>query len=745
MRGSQKTAVIRILIAVGIILSLIVGFYTVSITRLLEKDTDLIVSELAEQGRAIIEERVNGNFSLLRGLADAVAEYEDIKSPEVMKFLQNQVSEGSGMRFVVSDLNGSGKTTDGYTSILSKDPAFIEALEKDESLSGVTTSNIKEDVRVIVFSSKIRKDGKDIGILFNVRNAAEYDDLFSYSLFNGKGSAYIVQGDGNAVFWSKDGENPLGFSGFAGLNDEELVKSVPELEQIVKAMEKKESGTLRYKPKGHRHSHLSYTPLGVNDWYLITVVSENVVARRSQMVTAIVLMSGIVAVLVLLVLSRTIFVMRDRRRKLMEQYALYDRLTGIPNQRNLENCFDDLPGGGKGYAVILFHINFFRRINTLFGFKAGSLLLKKIAGYLEDFVQMGEYAARISEDYFEILLKYDMKERFTARVKALFEGMERYEVTDGIVFYNYHCSFSGGVYLIDGSEENDFDEVNEKLNYVISRISESHQTEWQYFDVTMKDELKQQEQLEEDIVQALKNHEFVPYFQPQYMMENHVILGAEVLARWSHPTLGTLRPAQFVPVMERAGCILELDMIMLEEACKKIKKWMDRGLLPVPLSVNISHLNIHRKNFVPSVCGLIKKYRIPANLIVLELSEMAIFDNNQKVMEMAEQLKDTGFILAVDNFGTGYSSLDMLRKIPVDMIKMDRVFLPESAADERGSIILYHLLEMAKELNIEIVAEGVEKESQASFLKEIGCRMAQGFLYSEPITEEEFEKKIFPV
>lgn len=172
---------------------------------------------------------------------------------------------------------------------------------------------------------------------------------------------------------------------------------------------------------------------------------------------------------------------------------------------------------------------------------------------------------------------------------------------------------------------------------------------------------------------------------------------------------------------------------------------MDRGLLPVPLSVNISHLNIHRKNFVPSVCGLIKKYRIPANLIVLELSEMAIFDNNQKVMEMAEQLKDTGFILAVDNFGTGYSSLDMLRKIPVDMIKMDRVFLPESAADERGSIILYHLLEMAKELNIEIVAEGVEKESQASFLKEIGCRMAQGFLYSEPITEEEFEKKIFPV
>ena len=215
------------------------------------------------------------------------------------------------------------------------------------------------------------------------------------------------------------------------------------------------------------------------------------------------------------------------------------------------------------------------------------------------------------------------------------------------------------------------------------------------------------------------------------------------MVRWNHPEKGIIPPNSFIPVFEKNGFIVKLDAFVWEETCKIIKKWQDAGVECVPISVNVSRMHIFDVGFDKKLKGLVEKYQIPTSLLELELTESAFLENVSRLYDVMNSLREDGFVLSMDDFGSGYSSLNMLKNVPLDVVKLDREFLNETTTTEKGKTIVESTISMVQRLKMKVVAEGVETKEHANFLLEAGCHIAQGYYYSKPISVDAFEEFAF--
>lgn len=242
---------------------------------------------------------------------------------------------------------------------------------------------------------------------------------------------------------------------------------------------------------------------------------------------------------------------------------------------------------------------------------------------------------------------------------------------------------------------------------------------------------------------AIKEGQYVIYLQPKCRIKDKRIVGGEALIRWKHPEKGMIPPGLFIPILEKNGFISDVDCYVWELVCKQIREWMDNGIEPVPISINVSRMDILSMNVVEVINNLVEKYNIDRKYIKIEITESAYVENGNKVIEAVRQLKESGFTLMMDDFGSGYSSLNMLKQIIVDIIKIDMKFLQIDQEDmKKGLGILKSVINMSNEIEIPIVVEGVETEEQSAFLGNMGVRFAQGYLFYRPMPAEEFTKLI---
>lgn len=270
------------------------------------------------------------------------------------------------------------------------------------------------------------------------------------------------------------------------------------------------------------------------------------------------------------------------------------------------------------------------------------------------------------------------------------------------------------------------------------QIKGSTLTNYAVYDDVIRLKMREQVEIEDEMEKALLNHEFVMYLQPQIWVEKRKICSAEALVRWKHPIKGVLVPAQFLQLFESNGFITKLDTYMWEEACKYLADLQKRKI-DLPISVNISRVHIGNTDLPDILSGLVEKYKISPRLLELEITENLFMDDVTELFDQMAELKKRGFKILMDDFGSGYSSLNMLRKAPVDTLKIDRFFLDEILSTERGKIIVESSVRMAKLLGLLVVAEGVETKEQLDFLASVNCDIAQGFYFSKPIPLAEFE------
>lgn len=387
----------------------------------------------------------------------------------------------------------------------------------------------------------------------------------------------------------------------------------------------------------------------------------------------------------------------------------------------------------KNIAFIQFDVERFKLINETYGVETGDELLQFFNDSLALVCTDEQPFCRLTADVYMIVTVFETKSSLISFIRKIesmlcgYHGME-YRLVFGVSFVEdrtVHTRRHG-----------------DNASLARQRIKGSALENIGFYNNEMKADLKKKQSIEDDMHKALLNNEFMMYLQPKHSIRTGRIIGAEALARWNHPTKGMVSPAAFIPVFEQNGFIIKLDSFIWEEACRRIRSWMERGIDPVPISVNISREYIRTFDVTDMMLKLVEKYSIPLSLLELEITES--LDANG-VEEIVKKMKSAGFKMLMDDFGSGYSSLNMLKSTPFDVLKIDKSFLDEFMESDRGRKIIEHTISMSQDIGLDIIAEGVETQEQANFLSSCGCDSAQGFFYSKPIPAEDFDKRLIEI
>lgn len=422
-------------------------------------------------------------------------------------------------------------------------------------------------------------------------------------------------------------------------------------------------------------------------------------------------------------------------------YSEKDTLTALPNMRaflqSAQVLIEEHPE--EEYEIVRMDIERFRIISEMFGIDEGDKLLKFIAVKIQEYLDEEDEVAycRIASDVFAMCIpvhSYSVDTMIQKLQKAVTEYPKNYEVV-----------LSFGRYYVTKEDR----EQKVPVSNLVDRAAAAQITiKGNYLQhVAVYDESIRKKEADEAMIlsemnHALENGEFQVYLQPKVNMQTGKIIGSEALVRWQHPGKGLISPAAFVPVFEKNGFIIEIDKYMIRNTCAIIRRWIDSGIPVYPVSVNLSRLNLYNKRIIQDIREYVEEYQIPREYISFEITESAFSGDNSYIKILAEKLQKEHFKVLMDDFGSGYSSLNTLKEIPVDVLKIDLKFLPAGKNDEKANLIIKHVVEMAVDLDLMIIVEGVEREEQVEFLTKIGCKIAQGFYYYRPISVQEYEVKV---
>lgn len=411
----------------------------------------------------------------------------------------------------------------------------------------------------------------------------------------------------------------------------------------------------------------------------------------------------------------------------------FDRLTGLYSREFFYQKVRELLRDHQDEEYTLFSVNIenFKLLNDALGIEACDMLLRQIAATIRLDVGDDGLCGRYGADRF-LYIKRRAKE-VSQREKKI-NNMHKY----------YHDNMNGisikwGVYEINDNSL-PVDKMCDRALIAVSSITGLYNTNFAVYDDSLRDRLVREKKITDIAEQSLERGEFLPFYQPQYSLDDECLIGAEALVRWKHPQWGCISPADFVPIFERNGFIGRLDRYIWEQACKHLRKWIDAGYKDMRVSVNISRVDVYQFNILEYLQGLMKKYALSPDCLHLEITESAYSDNPVQLSKTIEDLRKHGFVVEMDDFGSGYSSLNMLSHIHLDALKLDLNFISNETSKPFDVSILNDIISMAHRLDLHVIAEGVETREQMRRLRAVGCDFVQGYFFAKPMPPENFDK-----
>ncbi|SET37713.1 PAS domain S-box-containing protein/diguanylate cyclase (GGDEF) domain-containing protein [Natronincola peptidivorans] len=438
--------------------------------------------------------------------------------------------------------------------------------------------------------------------------------------------------------------------------------------------------------------------------------------------------------------SHTDITERINMEERLHALAYFDPLTKLPNrimlQEEVSKKIKEAEENNKKLAFLNFDVDNFKNINDTMGHKAGDKLIQFIANTLAYYIKPPNLVARLGGDEFAIVLM-DIKdnEEIILQVNKIKDYLRKpwslgeleffISVSIGIAIYPNHGTDVAEL-MQNADTAMSHMKANQKDGFCIY-MSDMRKKTWEY--VHMSNQLRY----------AINNQEFQLYYQPQIDLSTDKIIGIEALIRWIHPEKGFISPMEFIPFAEETGYIGEIEEWVLKTACKQKKLWKENGYDDIKISINLSSKMLTQPNLVPNIRKILEMYYIKCGDIELEITETAVIDNLEKAIEVLHQLREFAITIALDDFGTGYSSLTYLQKLPIDILKVDRGFISNIDTEEEECYILKTVIDLAHNLGLKVVAEGIETKEQLDFLKRNGCDIGQGYYFSKPVPVEDIE------
>jgi diguanylate cyclase (GGDEF)-like protein len=386
-------------------------------------------------------------------------------------------------------------------------------------------------------------------------------------------------------------------------------------------------------------------------------------------------------------------------------------------------------------AVLFLDLDHFKNVNDTLGHRIGDALLIEVAKRLKSAMREGDTASRLGGDEFILVLPgTDVNGAVHVAEKLLETVAQHCQIEQHELVIT--PSIGIAMYPDDGE---DFDTLSKCADVAMYRAKRDGRNNYRFFTQEMQTHSTRTLQLENALRHALKRDQLYLHYQPQMSLQDGRIIGAEALLRWQHPEFGMVSPAEFIPIAESSGQILQIGEWVLRTAAHQMKSWMDSGLEPMIIGVNLSAVQFRHPNLPELVTQILDSVKLPPQYLELELTEGVAMDDPLGAIAVMDSLHERGIRMSIDDFGTGYSSLSYLKRFRVYKLKIDQSFVRDITDDPEDKAIVSAIISLASSLGLQTIAEGVETEGQLAFLREQGCNEVQGYYFSKPLPAEKFE------
>lgn len=747
----NKFAITTVVLFLSIAVVTIAPFVYNSILQdYLVKQINETISDTAQQQKFNFSSKIEADVVKMKSLALLARSFPDDK--ETVRKIIDELAKQSGYEYIIiANQYGDALVNNGKTLSISNADYFKRDL-LGETVISEPTNSIITDTRVISISTPIYKDNKITGVLVGAFKTDNLADVF-LPAFDGMSFVYITDKNGEIIVNPENERelfvNRYGITNlFEGFNQSQFLTGYSSYDEMILNLDENISGCSKISINGIGE-FVYYDKAGVSDWNIFVAVPEayvsiagNSVMSNSTWLALAIIITYFISIAYILFMQNMSDLEKTKHTAELEKVAFFDELTGLSNINKFKIDAGKILAANTGVPFVITKLDAlnFKMINELYGFETGDKVIKAIADFfIEDKKNRSGITrgaiARVGSDEFVML---DIAPSDNVEIDALTIALEE-EFNEKIhtVLGSYKVEFRYGKYFLDLGETVINDAI-EKAN-IAHRITKTNKnTKICDYNDAFKKRIIRDVELENRASETLENKDFKVFLQPKYDINNETIVGAEALVRWQEKDGGLISPGEFIPLFERNGFIIKLDMYMFESACKIIRGWIDEKKPVVTISINFSRLHLQNSKFVSQLVLIAQKYNVPRKYIEIELTESVMYNNETALTKLLHDLHDVGFTLSMDDFGSGYSSLGLLKNLPVDVVKIDRSFFANNIYETRAKAVISSVMSMAKKLGIETVAEGVETGEHVDFLREVGCNMVQGYYYARPMPAENF-------
>lgn len=698
---------------------------TVKMNEAMKEETKSYVTDMANQMSREISYRIQSYERYISETADSFSKMPDrILNEEV---LEKKKSPLLFERLVVVDREGNTLPENFmYTN-------FNKYFEENQDIFE-ESKTVAIDDRTIFFSSPMIKKGVPDRVLVGIQGSKSLQTIFTEVNCQKEGFSCIVSKNGEVIV---KGEKSEKNSQIREWIDEKIKGNEEQaISKMIININQKNQEVFEFPLGDNDTVIMACNSLEFNDWYLLSFIPSTILKENTtpyiDKYWFITLLS--IVVFGIVVIKIRCFYKENVRK--IEKIAFTDFITGGSNNAAflIEAKQKIQANTKKKYVMVFLNILGFKNINEKYGVTAGNHALKYIYQVLKKCIYEDEIVARSESDHYFILLQEETEEAVQKRIDIM---MQKIHGTEKETAYDYGISFSQGASFIEEKDE----ELRVYQNRaVVASEYYNNSKHCVFYNKELYTKLNREIVLNESFEKAIEDNEFEVYFQPKINLDNEKTAGAEALVRWKHKEYGMISPGEFISLFEANGKICRLDLYVFEIVCKKLNEWKERELPPIKVSVNLSRVHLMEQGIecLKRFKDIKDKYQIPDGQIELELTESMVIEIKQleKIKKIIAQIQACGFLCSLDDFGFGYSSLALLKEFDVDIIKLDRLFFVNS--NEKTWKVVKAFISLAHELNITVVAEGVEEKYQIEKLKEINCDLIQGYVYARPLPEEEF-------
>lgn len=726
----------------------VIGFSFINITsNTLEASTQESMEAETDEYIKRLNKQIHSDYQLLNTLASMISDSKIDEASNFETILENANEKIDFLSMIYFDLNRQGiivtldqevLTDVSLDSLNEQIQTTVEAsFAGKEDISNLFVGDFTKE-KVFLYSVPILEEGKVTGVLAATDHVEIFADVLSgEGLLNGTGRINLIDSKGNFLVRSN---NPINKEDVDSIFDSSYEGNEEHIKEYRKALKNNEKlyFSFAYQSKPYR-MHLA--PVGINGWYLCMV--NSVQASNSLVYSIVEILAVILVIVVGLVGFILIYGYRLIRKNNKELYdlAYYDQLTGAFNfiyfQKKAQAALKEDPNG----CIATINVSQFKFINEIFGREKADQFLVYMAKMMGQALKKKEFFCRESADFFYLYLKDTDYKILNQRLKDILESITNFP---GASSQSYRVLLSCGAVV---SDENrtvfSYDQMMTHVMFALAKAREKHQNTVWFFDAKLHEIEVLNSTIEGNMHQALENKEFKVYLQPKIDLKTHRLAGAEALVRWVRPDGSILPPAAFISLFEDNGFCAKLDLYMFEAVCQCLTFWKEQGIKEIPISVNQSKVAVYGEHYIETIQGLLEKYQVPSSLITIEILESMAMSDTADFNKILDALHKIGFKVSMDDFGSGYSSLNVLGKIDIDEMKIDKDFLKEVSEkkDSKSVMIMEEMIQLSKKLNLKTVVEGVETKENEEMIRQFGCDYAQGYYYSKPIPVDEFVQK----